>query len=173
MFKPPSIFFYRPVHCSAAFVLSFMLLVSYLSLLSSLFLAALWSSAGKGLTSCPSRMKFLCVLSLSHMVYLVLCGIWLYRFLIFGFFLTLISLIPLPSSCEKISHLCLSSDQRMGSDRLFCRWKFLLRWDSILTLKVENLILDGLMQTFCFQKTTVPILHCQSFFYNETVRRKL
>ena len=48
------------------------------------------SLVGKGLTSWLSCMWcFLVVLSLSHTVSFVRCGTWLYRFLIFAFFLTL------------------------------------------------------------------------------------
>ena len=45
-------------------------------MLSCLFLAALWSPTGKGLISVLSCMWcFIVFLSLSHMVYLVGCGI--------------------------------------------------------------------------------------------------
>ena len=54
-----------------------------------LFLAAVWSPAGKGLTYWLSCMWcFLFFLSLSHMVSWIRCGIWLYQFLIFPVFLT-------------------------------------------------------------------------------------
>ena len=43
-------------------------------MLLRLFIAALWSPAGKGLTSWPSFVMFNCVLSLSHVVSLVRCG---------------------------------------------------------------------------------------------------
>ena len=56
--------------------------------LSRLFIAALWSPAGKWLTSWLLFVMFNCVLSLSHVVYWVRCGTWLYRFLIFATFLT-------------------------------------------------------------------------------------
>ena len=59
-------------HLSIAFVM-----------LSRLFIAALWSAAGKGLTS----WLFVFV-TLSHVVSLVRCDILLYRFLIFAVFLT-------------------------------------------------------------------------------------
>ena len=42
--------------------------------LSRLFFAALWSPAGKGLTSWLLFVMFNCVLSLSHVVSLVRCG---------------------------------------------------------------------------------------------------
>ena len=49
------------------------------------FVASLWSSAGKGLTSWLS-----CVMFSSHVVSWVRCGTWMYRFLIFAVFLTFI-----------------------------------------------------------------------------------
>ena len=62
-----------------------------LAILPCLFLAPLWSPVGKGLTSWPSCIWcFLVFLSLSQMVSRVRCGTWLYRFLIFTFFLTFI-----------------------------------------------------------------------------------
>ena len=42
--------------------------------LSRLFMAALWSPAGKGLTSWLLFVVFNCVLSLSHVVSWVRCG---------------------------------------------------------------------------------------------------
>ena len=41
---------------------------------SRLFIAALWSPAGKGLSSLLSLVIFNCVLSLSHVVSWVRCG---------------------------------------------------------------------------------------------------
>ena len=59
----------------------------YLAILYCLFLAALGSPAGKGLTSWLSFMwHFLVLLSLFHRVSCVRCGTWLYRILIFVFF---------------------------------------------------------------------------------------
>ena len=58
---------------------------------SCLFIVALWSPAGKGLTSwLPCVWCFIVYLLLSHVVSWVRCGAWVYRFLIFAFFLTLI-----------------------------------------------------------------------------------
>ena len=66
--------------------------LSYLCLvfvmLSRLFIAALWSPAGKGLTSWLSFVMFNCVLSFSHVVSWVRCGTRLSLFLIFAAFLT-------------------------------------------------------------------------------------
>ena len=59
-------------------------------MLLRLFIAALWSPAGKGLTSCLWCLSVF--LSLSHVVSWVRCGTWLYRFLIFATFLSLISI---------------------------------------------------------------------------------
>ena len=59
-------------------------------MLSCLFIAALCSSAGKGLTSWLFCMLcFIVFLSLSHVVSGVRCGTWLYLFLIFASLLTL------------------------------------------------------------------------------------
>ena len=57
-----------------------------------LFIAALWSPAGKGLTSWLLLVMFIVFLLLSHVVSWVRCGAWLYRFPIFAVFL-------LSSSC--------------------------------------------------------------------------
>ena len=43
-------------------------------MLSRLFIVALWSPAGKGLTSWLSFVMFNCFFSLSHMVSCVRCG---------------------------------------------------------------------------------------------------
>ena len=58
-------------------------------MLSRLFIAALWSTAGKGLTSWLSFVMFNCVCATFHVVSWVRCGTWLYRFLIFAAILTL------------------------------------------------------------------------------------
>ena len=57
-------------------------------MLSHLFIAALWSLVGKGLTSWLSFVLLNCFLSPTHVVYWVRCGTGLYRFLIFAAFLT-------------------------------------------------------------------------------------
>ena len=63
-------------------------LVSVFCILPCLCLAALWSPAGKGLTSRRFCMwRFLVLLSLSHKVSWIRSGTWLYWFLIFAFFL--------------------------------------------------------------------------------------
>ena len=58
------------------------------AILSCLSHAALWSPAGKGLTSCLSCICFIGYLSLSYTVSWVRCGNWLNRLLIFAFFPT-------------------------------------------------------------------------------------
>ena len=67
-----------------------MLFKFVLVMLSRLFVAALWSHAGKELTSWLLLVIFNCVLSLSHVVSWVRCVTWLYRLLILAAFLTLI-----------------------------------------------------------------------------------
>ena len=61
-------------------------------MLSSLFIAALWSPAGgKGLTSWLLLVIFIVFLLLSHVVSWARCGTLLYRFLIFAVVLTLLN----------------------------------------------------------------------------------
>ena len=57
-------------------------------MLSRLFIVAMWSPAGKGLLSWLLFIMLIEFLSLSHVVSWVRYGTWLYRFLIFGVFLT-------------------------------------------------------------------------------------
>ena len=59
-------------------------------MLSHLFIATFWSPAGKRLTSWLLFVMLNRVLSLSHVLYWVRCGTWLYRLLIFVAFLTLL-----------------------------------------------------------------------------------
>ena len=58
-------------------------------MLSRLFIAALWSSEGKGLTSWLLFVMFAVILLLSHLVSWDRCGTSLYPFLILAVFLTL------------------------------------------------------------------------------------
>ena len=80
-----------------------------LVMLSRLFIVALWSPAGKGLTSWLLFVMFNCVLSLSHVLSWVWCGTWLYRFLIFATFLTL----SWPSGFREDRLKMLTGDWRM------------------------------------------------------------
>ena len=81
---------YWPFQCGASFVDPFCYLCFVFVMLSCLFIAALWSFAGKGLTSWLSCVWcFLVFLSLSLVVSWVRCGTWLYRFLTFTLLLTL------------------------------------------------------------------------------------
>ena len=59
-------------------------------MLSSLFIAVLWSPEGKGLTSWLLYVMFIVILLLSHFVSWDRCGTVLYRFLIVAVFLTLV-----------------------------------------------------------------------------------
>ena len=56
-------------------------------MLSRLFIAALWSPKGKGLTSWLLFVTFIVFLLLSHLVSWDRCGSLLYRFLILAVFL--------------------------------------------------------------------------------------
>ena len=59
-------------------------------MISRLFIAVLWSPAGKGLTFWLLLVMFNVVLLLSHLVSWVRCGTRLYRFLFFAVFHTLL-----------------------------------------------------------------------------------
>ena len=82
-FKPSSKIFLLTVPMR---IICFLCLV-FLRLLH-LFIAACWSPTGKGLTSCLLLVMYIVFLLLSHVVFWVRCGNWLYRFLIFASFLT-------------------------------------------------------------------------------------
>ena len=69
---------------------SFMLFLScFVMLHARLFVDALWSPAGKGLASWLSFLMSNYDVVTFPLVSWVRCGVWLYRFLIFVFFLTL------------------------------------------------------------------------------------
>ena len=72
-------------------------------MLLRLFIAALWSLAGKGLTSWLLLVMFIFFL-LSNVVSLVRCGSWLYRLLIFVVFLTFTQMIYV-SKLEESGHV--------------------------------------------------------------------
>ena len=63
-----------------------------LCLHARLFVDALWSPAGKGLTTWLSFVKSNCDVVTFPLVSWVRCGAWLYRFLIFALFLTTFTL---------------------------------------------------------------------------------
>ena len=64
----------------------------FLYFCSRLFIDALWSPAGKGLTPWLSFMMLNCEVVTFPLVSWVRCGAWLYRFLIFALFLTLVGM---------------------------------------------------------------------------------
>ena len=84
-FKPSSKIFYWPFQGGTSFV-DLLCLCSVLCLLclcARLFICALWSPAGKGLTSWLSFVVSNCEFVTFPLVSWVRCGTWLYRFLIF------------------------------------------------------------------------------------------
>ena len=89
-FKPSSkMFFYRS---KAVLLLWIIYLISVLFLVcfsARQLINALWSSAGKGLTSWLSSVMSNCDVVTFPLVSWVRCGTWLYQFLIFALFLTL------------------------------------------------------------------------------------
>ena len=68
-------------------------------MLSRLFIAAVWSPAGKGLTSWLLLVMFIVFLLLSHVLSWVRCGTRLYRFLIFAVYLAVLKRL-----CIEILH---------------------------------------------------------------------
>ena len=92
-FKPSSKIFYWPFQGGTSFVdlLCFCSVLCLLCLCARLFICALWSPAGKGLTSWHSFVVSDCEFLTFPLVSLVRCGTWLYRFLIFAPILTFYS----------------------------------------------------------------------------------
>ena len=86
-FKPSSKIFYWPFQGVTSFVdlLNFCSVLCLLCLCAHLFICALWSPAGKGLTSWLSFVVSNCEFVTFPLVSCVRCGTWLYRFLIFYF----------------------------------------------------------------------------------------
>ena len=89
-FKPSSRIFYWPFQGGTSFVdlLCFCSVLCLLCLCARLFICALWSPAGKGLTSWLSFVVSNCEFVTFPLVSWVRCGTWLYRFLIFAPLLT-------------------------------------------------------------------------------------
>ena len=89
-FKPSSKIFYWPFQGGTSFVdlLCFCSVLCLLCFCARLFICALWSPAGKGLTSWLSIVVSNCEFVTFPLVSWVSCGIWLYRFLIFAPLLT-------------------------------------------------------------------------------------
>ena len=78
-------------------------------MLSRLFIAALWSPGGKGLTSWLLFVMFIVILLLSHLVSWDRCRTCLYRFLILAVFLTLIGSVALEKKFFKVDDTQLKS----------------------------------------------------------------
>ena len=91
LFKPSSKIFYWPFQSGTSLVdlLCVCSVLCLLCLCARLFICALWSPAGKGLTSWLSFVVSSCEFVTFPFVSWVRCGTWLYRFLIFAPLLTL------------------------------------------------------------------------------------
>ena len=89
-FKPSSKIFYWPFQGGTSYVdlLWFCSVLCLLCLCARLFICALWSPAGKGLTSWLSFVVYNCEFVTFPLVSSVRCGTWLYRSLIFAPLLT-------------------------------------------------------------------------------------
>ena len=104
-------------------LLCFCSVLCLLCLCARLFICALWSPAGKGLTSWLSFVVSNCEFVTFPLVSWVRCGTWLYRFLIFAPLLTLISSL--------IAH------RRVGLQTL---WWF----------RLKDLSIDEMVGAWCF-----------------------
>ena len=89
-FKPSSKIFFTDPSKALLFCGSFMLFLScfLFCFCAHLFIDALWSPAGKGMTSWLSFVMSNCEVVPFPLVSWVRCGAWFYRFLIFALFLT-------------------------------------------------------------------------------------
>ena len=107
--KPSSEIFYWPFQGGTSFVdllwVFFVLCLLCLCTCARLFICALWSPNGKGLTSWPSFVVSYCEYVTFPLVSWVRCGTWLYRFLIFAPLLTLQTDIGIPGS--RLNHASL------------------------------------------------------------------
>ena len=85
-FKPSSKIFYWPFQGGTSFVdlLWFCSVLYLLCLCARLFICALWSAAGNGLTSWLSFVVSNCEFVTFPLISRVRCGTWFYRFLIFA-----------------------------------------------------------------------------------------
>ena len=83
----PHLFFILLLDLWISYVISVLLLLCFCA---RLFIDALWSPAGKGPTSWLSFVMSNCEVVTFPLVSWVRCSAWLYRFLIFALFLTLI-----------------------------------------------------------------------------------
>ena len=83
------------------YVISVLLLLCFLA---RLFIDALWSPAGKGLTSWLSFLMSNCEFVTFPLVSWVRCGAWFYRFLFIALFLTFIMTLTVNSDFD-VSYL--------------------------------------------------------------------
>ena len=106
-FKPSSKIFYWAFLGGTSFVdlLCFCSVLCLLCLCARLFICALWSPAGKGLTSWLSFVVSNCEFVTFPLVSWVGCGTWLYRLLIFAPLLTLLFKLAYQQS---IGHVMIS-----------------------------------------------------------------
>ena len=81
-------------------LLCFCSVLCLLCLCARLFICALWSPAGKGLTSCLSFVVSNCEFVTFPLVSWVGCGTWLYWLLIFAPYLTLVEFVHVVLSCR-------------------------------------------------------------------------
>ena len=116
-FKPSSKMFYWPFQGGTSFVdlLCFCSVLCLLCLCVRLFICALWSPAGKGLTSWLSFVVSNCEFVTFLLVSWVGCGTWLYRLLIFAPLLILISISTAAAAPPGVYYDLINSREKWGN----------------------------------------------------------
>ena len=122
-FKHSSNIFYWPFQGEKFFCGSFMFfLLRLLCLCACLFICALWSPAGKGLTAWLSFEVSYCEFVTFPLISWVKCGTWLYRFLIFAPILILTKIQNIHLSISHNYEIAHKNGQRKKNHR---KWYFL------------------------------------------------
>ena len=117
------------------------------------FIAALWSPAGKGLTSCHSVFMSNCEVVTFPLVSWIRSGALLDRFLIFALFLILFKLCPLShkqqhlGKCFALTHIIDTSGGVSASelivfshDQSYTKWTWVLeKWDLYFVVNILSL----------------------------------
>ena len=149
-FKPSSKIFYLSFQSGTSFVdlLCFCSVLCLLCLCVRLFICALWSPAGKGLTSWLLFVVSNCEFATFSLVSWVGCGTWLYRFLIFA---PLLTLVVKKKNQRKIAIIFLSTILNL----CFGCPKEPSQWDG--SLSIDNICFDWEIRKIIF---SYALLHC-------------
>ena len=156
--------------CSACEVMISVIFCLVFVMLSRLFIAALWSPEGKGLTYCLLFVMFIVILLLSHLVSWDRCGIWFYRFLILAVFLTFtinkwIIIIIIIIKVVSV-HGPLPLLTRHGRTRRRASWYFMKRtWLAGRLRWTDNLGTSGVVSNQILLMKTDTFLWCKYYLF--------